>query len=96
MKKLVVIILLISIVFSCSDSPDQKPNLSIAEMQEALFEANIKATKTESKQIESYISKNKLTVVKTGTGLRYVITKKGLGKSPKKNDIVQIKYIVCR
>jgi len=94
MKKLVVLIVLINVFFACSDDPKPKPKLSMAEMQEALFEANINATKLESEQIDAYLSKNKLTAIKTGTGLRYVVTQNGEGNSPKEESVVKIIYTV--
>ena len=71
------IIFLVLIVWcSCSDEPEVKQP-SLKEIQEALLEANIKATGIEAQQIDAYIKQKELDVTSTGTGLRYLIYHKG-------------------
>jgi len=61
---------------SCSDEPEVKQP-SMEEIQEALLEANIKATQIESSQIDAYVKRKNIPVIKTGTGLRYFVYHKG-------------------
>jgi FKBP-type peptidyl-prolyl cis-trans isomerase len=75
MKLIVILIFLISLL-ACSESPKPK-HLSAKEIQEALLEANIKATQLESEQIEAYITEKEIEAIKTGTGLRYFIYERG-------------------
>lgn len=44
--------------------------------------------------IDSYIFRHQWTMQKTGSGLRYLIYKKGEGKTLEKGNIVQLKYTV--
>ncbi|MCO6500712.1 MAG: FKBP-type peptidyl-prolyl cis-trans isomerase [Vicingus serpentipes] len=68
--------LLFTVFISCSEEQEVKQP-SLKEIQEALLEANIKATEMESQQIEAYIKQKELSVIATGTGLRYSIYHKG-------------------
>lgn len=88
--------LIFSILFlACSNEPKQQPQISMREMQEVLLEANIKAAQLESEQIDDYVKKLSLDVIKSGTGLRYVIYKNGEGIiTPEENSKVAIKYSV--
>lgn len=80
---------------SCSDDPKPQPQLSMAEMQEALLDANINAAKLESEQIDDYVKKLNLNVIRTGTGLRYVIYKEGEGIAvPEESAKVAINYSI--
>ena len=74
-KKTIIFILFIAFI-SCSEQQEIKQP-SLKEIQEALLEANIKATEIESEQIEAYIKEKELSVEGTGTGLRYSIYHKG-------------------
>jgi FKBP-type peptidyl-prolyl cis-trans isomerase FkpA len=46
----------------------------------------------DTKEIEEYISNNKLDAVKTSSGLYYVITDDGTGNHPVSNDNVTVRY----
>lgn len=89
-----LIIILSALFLSCSDDPKIPQQISVAEMQEALLEANINATKLESEQIDAYVTRLKLDVIKTGTGLRYFVYEKGEGVTPKVDSKVVINYKV--
>ena len=80
--------------FACSDDPKPPQQISAAEMQEALLKANINATKLESEQIDAYVTRLKLDVIKTGTGLRYFVYKNGEGAIPEIDSKVVINYKV--
>ena len=95
MKYFFYILVLTVLFFGCSDDPKPQPQLSMAEIQEALLDANINAAKLESEQIDSYVKEKELNVIKTGTGLRYVIYKKGEGiVVPEGNSKVAISYSI--
>ena len=95
MKFYFYILIVVGLFFGCSDDPKPQPQLSMAQMQEALLDANIAASKLESEQIDAYVKEKGLNVIRTGTGLRYVINKKGDGEvAPQENTKVAINYSI--
>jgi len=88
------ILFFITIVFiSCANDVEVKKT-SIKEVQEALLEANIKATKAESTQIDAYVKRKNMDVLETGTGLRYLIYEKGTGAKGELGKTAVIDYQV--
>lgn len=63
-------------------------------LQESLFEANRKAVKTEDRQIEDFIRRNRWDMKKSGTGLRYRIYEKGRGEKAAGGSVAVIDYEV--
>jgi FKBP-type peptidyl-prolyl cis-trans isomerase len=53
------------------------------ELREQLLESSRNSAVNEEQQIERWVEANKLDMIKTGTGLRYQITKKDTLNSPK-------------
>jgi len=90
----VLSILLIALIISCSGDTKDIPEIDINKLQENLLEANKIATAKEAEQIESYIKRKNLDVVKTQTGLRYQIYKNLEGDSIVKNQKAVVKYTV--
>jgi FKBP-type peptidyl-prolyl cis-trans isomerase FkpA len=77
---------LISLIFSCGDnhkSATKQPNIQSKEFQDKLVEANKMYVKRESDEIDQYVAHRKWNMITTGTGLRYMITKKGTGEDAK-------------
>ncbi len=70
MVKNLLYILVCVFICSCSDDPKELPQIDIKQMQEDLIEANKKALNKESEQIDAYVKRRGLNVVKTKTGLR--------------------------
>ena len=62
--------------------------------KEPLIDANKARLKMENKKIESYIKRNGWDVTTTGTGLRYLIFKKGSGAKAKVGNTAIINYEV--
>lgn len=49
--------------------------------------------KKEKAELEEYIKKNNLKVKTTESGLKYVITKEGTGKTPERGEVVKVNYV---
>lgn len=94
MLKQLLYILVGVFLFSCSDDPVEVPQIDIKQMQEDLIEANKKALNQESEQIEVYVKRKKLDVVRTKTGLRYAIYKNVEGENVKEHQEALVHYKV--
>jgi FKBP-type peptidyl-prolyl cis-trans isomerase len=84
-------------LISCQSDKKNKTslnNLSEKEIKEKLIEANKIAAQKESIQIDGYVSRRKLDVTKTGTGLRYFIYNEGKGEKAENGKIAVVKYEV--
>ncbi len=92
--RLFIYIILITLVISCSGDVDEFQQIDMHQIQEDLIEANIKAAALESKQIDEYVSKKKLDVIKTSTGLRYQIYNDVEGETINKEQSAVVNYSV--
>lgn len=94
--KIVSIILLFFTVLSCKNDVQKSSlnNLSNEDLKETLIEANRIAAEKESIQIDGYVSRRNLDVIKTGTGLRYVIYHEGNGEKAENGRMAVVKYEV--
>lgn len=62
------------------DKPVQKTNIESKEFKEKLINANQMSVKRESDEIDQYVKHKGWNMITTGTGLRYMIIKKGTGE----------------
>lgn len=85
---------IVFLFLSCDNVKNRKDNPVIDEKQLelSLEEMNRKMLQYESELIDNYVEKNKLNVIKTGTGLRYQLVEEGDGDLIKKGDIVTLQY----
>ena len=86
-------------VFSqaCGGCRNKKSNQKVdyKKIENNLIENNKKLSRIESDEIDKYTQKNNWEdVVKTGTGLRYSILKKGSGMQAEINQIAKVNYKV--
>ncbi len=68
---------------SCGDNNKKtspKTNIESKEFKEKLVEANKMSVKRESDEIDQYVKHKNWQMITTGTGLRYMVTKKGTGE----------------
>jgi FKBP-type peptidyl-prolyl cis-trans isomerase len=93
-KLIFVVIALFGLGQSCSDNrkntqaPPQKRNLD-----SSLIEANKIYVKRESDEIDQYAARHNWKMTTTGTGLRYMITKRGDGQvTPQTEQLVKVDY----
>jgi FKBP-type peptidyl-prolyl cis-trans isomerase len=94
MIRFLIFILISTLLISCSDDPKELPVIDIQQMQEDLIEANKKALSQESDQIDTYAKNKGLNVVRTKTGLRYVIYNDVEGENIKENQEALVNYTV--
>jgi FKBP-type peptidyl-prolyl cis-trans isomerase len=95
-KTIAFIILLIafsSIISACRNKLLEKEKAFNPDpYKEILIKTNKQMTKNESDLIDDFVRRYGWTMEQTGTGLRYMIYKKGYGLPPKKGDYVIISY----
>ena len=90
--KYLILIVLLAFV-SCEDkSPKQSPPVTKSEMKSSMEKANRYMLNEEDEDIENYVKRHGLTMITTGTGLRYQILKQGSGQKIGKGDTVTLEY----
>ncbi len=95
-RKLFFIISLSVFVLSCKDKTPvsqvvQRSNGEIEE-ETPLMRGNRKKVRIEDENIDLFLKRYGWEMVKTETGLRYEILKKGKGILPKEGDLVELQY----
>jgi FKBP-type peptidyl-prolyl cis-trans isomerase FkpA len=81
----VILMLMVFVAFGCSQrGRNAQQSGNTADLKETLIEANKKVVLSEDQQIEGLINRYGWNMEKTGTGLRYLIYKKGNGPEAKK------------
>ncbi len=80
-------------LLSCEEKP-RKPieNLTKSEMKSSMEKANRYLLNEEEEDIDNYARRHGLTMVSTGTGLRYQILKHGSERQVEKGDKVVLEY----
>ena len=80
-------------LLSCEEKP-RKPieNLTKGEMKSSMEKANRYLLNEEEEDIDNYVRRHGLTMVSTGTGLRYQILKPGSERQVEKGDKVVLEY----
>lgn len=79
-------------LFSCQEVDKNNNVINQQQIKEVLIDANKVAAEQESLQIDGYVSRRKLDVITTGTGLRYQIYFKGEGKKAEPGMRAVISY----
>lgn len=91
---LIYLILLMSACGSAKKSTKQT-DASPKDLKESLIEANKIRMEMEGAQIDGYIKRRKWDMIKTGTGLRYMIYQRGEGTQlAKKGTYAKIAYTI--
>lgn len=93
MKLFLVLILMLSI-YSCTEDTSTEKEIPLSEIKEQLIDVNKQATDVESTQIDGYVKRHKLDVVKTETGLRYKIYKNEEGDNIIEGQSAVVEYKV--
>ena len=90
-----IFILLMWTCYSCSEQPKPASSTRHLEMMgDSLVNYNRGVVLTEDQQIGDFVARYGWKMTKTGTGLRYLIFKKGHGKLAVKGKIAVIRYSV--
>ncbi len=87
-----VVLSFTSFLWSCNEPAREGRTQSRNALREPLIEANKHAVKTESQHIEDFLRRYKWDMQETGSGLRYMVYKKGEGRPARKGDIVILEY----
>lgn len=93
MKK-IIFILTGCFLIACSNNNKEQKVLTPKDLKQPLINKNKSYAQIESDQIDAYVKRLNLNVIKTGTGLRYVIFKEGYGVKPKPGNVVKVNYEV--
>ena len=95
MKNTCYILLFVALAFfSCVDK-NEKKHVNVVDKQmlkNTLEDVNRYLLQQESKIIDDYICGQELDFIRTGTGLRYVVTDMNEGDLIKQGDVVTIEY----
>ncbi len=89
---IIIAILFISCDTDTSDANYTPDKNSAKSKKESFVKVNRYLVNTENKEISNYIRRHKLTVVETGSGLSYQITKHGEGQKAQKGKIATLDY----
>ncbi len=88
-------LLFVSVFQSCSDGhkkTTKNTNIQGKEFQDKLINANKMYVRQESDEIDQYIAHRGWKMTTTGTGLRYIITKKGTGAPALPDKHAKVNY----
>lgn len=91
------LLLFVFSIQSCGDGhkkTTKNTNLHSKEFQTKLIEANKMYVKQESDEIDQYVKHRSWKMTTTGTGLRYMITKKGTGIAAVPEKYAKVKYTI--
>jgi FKBP-type peptidyl-prolyl cis-trans isomerase FkpA len=97
MNKIVSLIGIVLFLASCgsNETQDKKPKVVYVDsIKKPLENVNKKLVKNENQEIKDFIARYNWNMSETGTGLRYLIYKKGNGASAKKGKIAKFNYEV--
>jgi len=78
----------------CDRSGPEKPLQSPSKYKEPLIKANQEAARTENAQIEDFILRHHWNMETTNTGIRFMITKQGIGAKAQEGKTVKLSYIL--
>lgn len=98
MKRFIHIVILGMILFcmACREDDNKqetkKVNIQSKEFQDKLVEANKIYVRQESDEIDQYVAHKGWNMIKTGTGLRYMIIEKGKGNIAKPEQLAKVNY----
>lgn len=93
-----LVVLSMFFITACNRNPEQTTPSSAPSsihpdtLSSMLDEAHIALNRNEEKLINQYVKRHELKLIKSKTGLRYVIYRPGSGPTAKPKDLVVIKY----
>ena len=91
-KYIFILLSLITVLFSCSVTPEKQEQNSYESRKESLEKANRYLVRTEMEDIENYVRRHEWNMDETGTGLQYEIYEKGNGEQAEKGRIAILNY----
>jgi FKBP-type peptidyl-prolyl cis-trans isomerase FkpA len=101
MANLLLVIYSVCLFQACGSSNNKtskQPDVNSKAFQDKLIDANKMYVKKESDEIDQYVKRKGWDMITTGTGLRYMIVKKGTGElaaaDPAFNKFAKVKFQV--
>jgi len=88
------LLILFSGLTACSQQSGKSNKNSSTNINEELIKANQSRIEVESERIDAFIARRGWKMDKTGTGLRYMITKKGNGPKAKDGEVAHVNFKV--
>lgn len=94
MYKVLLVLILFTAFAGCNTDNKQQQiaKLKNSEMKKPLLQANRGMVNKENEEIDAYVSRRNWQMEKSGSGLRYLIYKKGAGKLAKAGKYAIINY----
>lgn len=89
----ILLYIIVSLFTGCRNDSQQKP-VDPAVFKEPLIKANQDAMLEEKEQIDDFIRRRQWQMNETSTGLRYMITKHGIGAAARAGKTVKLDYSV--
>lgn len=86
------IVLLLVAFSACKEKPATPVAVPKQEMKKSMETANRYLLNEEEEEIERYAKRHGLEMVRTGSGLRYQVIRKGSGSPILKGDVVNLEY----
>ncbi|MCK9451205.1 MAG: FKBP-type peptidyl-prolyl cis-trans isomerase [Bacteroidales bacterium] len=90
------LLLIVIGLLACSGEPKKQENQPVINpqvMRESLEKVNRKLVLEEAEAIDAYAKRHGLQMIKTGTGLQFIVFSHGNGDSIRKGDVVRFKYV---
>lgn len=87
-KSFFILLTVLGVIQSCGNNHKQSAQRTaqMKNLDSSLVEANKMYVKRENDEIDQYVAHHNWKMITTGTGLRYMITKKGAGKETAKPE----------
>ncbi len=92
LNKIAYLVIILIILSACDSKNNAKRKNQDISSAKALEKANKYLIRTEYKNIENYMRRHGLKMEETGSGLRYLIYKKGNGKKAEKGKVAVLDY----
>ncbi len=92
LNKIAYLVIILIILSGCDSKNNEKRENQNVSSAKALEKANKYLIRTEYEDIENYIRRHGLKMEETGSGLRYLIYKKGNGKKAEKGKVAVLDY----
>ncbi|MBR4392242.1 MAG: FKBP-type peptidyl-prolyl cis-trans isomerase [Bacteroidales bacterium] len=94
-NRIVFVCLLIGVLFCACGDEDKKPLAGEdPRLRESLEKVNRYLVNDEEEEISNYIERHQLTMISTGTGLRYQVIKNGQGDTVHPGQTVKMEYVL--
>lgn len=94
LRILLTIVISVTLLMSCTEEQDNSSNIDIKKRKESLEKANRYMYLQEKEDINNYIERHGIDVVRTGSGLCYRVVKQGHGDRIRTDEIVSMEFEV--